>query len=65
MCPPPPLSQGTAKIEKEMLALVFATKKFHDFVYGRRVTLHPHAIPDMWSFPAADIFEWHAKMCLP
>ncbi len=28
-----------AQIEKEMIALVFATQKFHDFIYGRPATV--------------------------
>lgn len=28
-----------AQIEKELLAIVFATKKFNDFIYGRPVEI--------------------------
>ncbi len=34
-----PTESRYAQIEKEMLALVFATKKCHDFIYGRPVTV--------------------------
>ena len=31
--------KGYAQLEKEALSLVFAIKKFHQFLYGRRFTL--------------------------
>ncbi len=34
-----PTESRYAQIEKEILALVFATHKFHDFIYGRPVTV--------------------------
>ncbi len=34
-----PTESRYAQIEKEMLALVFATQKFHDFIYGRPATV--------------------------
>ncbi len=34
-----PTESRYAQIEKEMLALVFVTQKFHDFIYGRPATV--------------------------
>ncbi len=38
-CALTPTESRYAQIEKEILALVFATQKFHDFIYGRNVTV--------------------------
>lgn len=32
--------QNYAQIEKEYLSIVFATKKFHNFIYGKKVIVH-------------------------
>lgn len=33
------LVNNFAQIEKELLSIVFATKKFHNFIYGRNVII--------------------------
>ena len=34
-----------AQIEKELLAATFASKKFHDFIYGREAIIEPDHKP--------------------
>ena len=35
----PKLSDETAPIEKEMCVILFACRKFHDFIFGKQVTI--------------------------
>ena len=36
---------GYAQIEKEMLGILFGAKRFHEYIYGRRVTVESDAKP--------------------
>jgi len=35
-----PTERGYACTEREQLAILFAMKKFHQYIYGRHVTVH-------------------------
>lgn len=37
--------QNYAQIEKQFLAVLFACKKFHKYIYGQRVTINTDHLP--------------------
>lgn len=55
-----PAEKNHARIEKELLAIVFATERFHQYTYGRQVIVESdhqpcrRHLPSHWCLPQRD-----------